>query len=98
MLQICNDPVESLSKERSLCVHLRPIFEYLRNEGGFKKPLFRSASCDKGDGWMNFLNGRKYDMNILGTVFDLPAFIHVNIEQRMVGCSRCWCGIQLNER
>jgi hypothetical protein len=95
--QISDDPVDFLNDEKTLCVHLQPLYEFLLSDGKFRRPLFGSFSYDKGRGGTNYLKGKKYDLDKLAIEFALPDFIHVDIKGRTLACSRCWCDIQLRE-
>lgn len=95
--QISSDPVDLLSEEKTLCVHLRTIYEHLLAECNFKPPLFGSSKREKGGPWINYLKGRTYDLSQLQNKFALPGFIKVDERDRSIGCSRCWCDIKLME-
>lgn len=75
--------------EHSVCSHLQPILELLKEHGNI---VDDSRALDKTRGGSRFVM-RPIDFALIETTFEIPKFIELNRASRAVICRRCWCDI-----
>lgn len=78
--------------EYSVCSHLQPILDFLKDHGAVLnegEKLF----TDKGGAHTLKLKS-KIDFNALENSFDLPEFIELSRQYNSIICRKCWCDIE----
>ena len=77
---------------QSLCSHLQPVLDVLRENGALIADNGK-MHADKGGAYTLKLKS-KINFNLLRKEFDLPEFIELSEEYGSVICRRCWCDIE----
>jgi len=78
--------------ENSVCSHLQPILDLLKENGAILTNGMRLYT-DKGGAHTLKLKS-KINFNLLRSEFELPNFVELSEEYKSIICRRCWCDIE----
>ena len=82
-----------INLDRSVCSHLQPILDLLRQHGN----IFNDPSpLEKTRGGATRLVAKPIDFALIEGSFEIPKFIELNRVARAVICRKCWCDIAEN--